>query len=96
MEMISLRVAAGQEIKPSKLAKSRLSQAAPSPGAGLAESGSPRPKHRFNVKSNQPKDTSERWKEVGNAIGSGKSFLQEGKRLLSNIQVRRGGIVLLG
>lgn len=94
MELISQRVAAGEEITPSNFTKSRLSQAAPSPSAELSEGGSPRPKHQFNVKSNQPKNTPESWKRAGSAIGSGKTLLQEGKRLLSNVQVRLVGIVL--
>ncbi len=84
MELISQRVAAGLDINPSKFAKARLSRTAPSPSVDVAESSSPRPKHR----NSQPKDMSDRWKQLGSAIDSSKSFLQEGKHLLSRMQVR--------
>ncbi|KAF9453830.1 hypothetical protein P691DRAFT_693994 [Macrolepiota fuliginosa MF-IS2] len=85
MKIISQRVTAGLEINPSKFTKkSKAPVTDISTNSGAYEQESR--ELSVHAESDRHKVVSERWKQVGNAIDTGKSLLRDGRRLLSEIQ----------
>jgi hypothetical protein len=88
MEMISIRVAAGLKIRPSRSSKGKQPfYAEPSP-AFTANARSTLIEDQFDSKSERLKDIPVRVKGMEQAIDSGKSLFQVGRRFINKMQVR--------
>jgi hypothetical protein len=85
MQLISKRVAAGLEIKPSRFAKGKTPSEPPPQYSPLSEGSTP-PAAQPDDKSNRIKVMTGSVKGVGKALDAGKSLLQGGRQFISMMQ----------